>query len=582
MSGIREGKRGETYEESVRVRDYETGQAPQKSREISEEYQAGYTPGESQTDKLDRDSHIIVVVSHHHVHGGFPASHRADSLIAAPVHSGDERGFCDPCDLRPPRPATATATATATREKLAPDLRPRPLLPAFSYADVRPRTRVTSLPRRISDASSLSTSPPTPTATAGSRRRNSISVSPLTYTISPTATLVRQPLVPPPSIPYHTMSSIPKFSGDYAVDNIAPADWLRSARSCYRERGWTTSPQKMEDVKDRFISGSIADNWFKDLSAAQRSDWAAFEAAFEDRFQAIPTVTKPKAQLVDELSRMRITMADLAAPSLVVQGQTVSRLQEFAHKVLERANAASAANGENGLWGFFEALPAALRVAVGTMPATWTAMVTSLRAISETTVKIAVEEYKAGKALQDEIQALKKKLETTHLSTPVPTPKAPTYTPNVLVTPPAIIPAQPNAGTGRVPRPPPTAAAKDRLRVVIRDVIAKRAPDNPEGLQEYERQLARWNARYGTKTRDELQLEEYGYPLKPGTLPPCSGECYRCGKEANPPHKNGVPCPSATVPSLERAFRAVCGSWLGKGQSLPHTGLDTLMDTRWM
>ncbi|KAJ7055464.1 hypothetical protein C8F01DRAFT_1319194 [Mycena amicta] len=101
------------------------------------------------------------------------------------------------------------------------------------------------------------------------------------------------------------MSSIPKFSGDYAVDNIAPADWLRSACSCYRERGWTTSLQKMDDVKDRFISGSIADNWFKDLSAAQRTDWAAFEAAFEDRFQAIPTVTKPKAQLVDELSRMQ-------------------------------------------------------------------------------------------------------------------------------------------------------------------------------------------------------------------------------------------------------------------------------------
>ncbi|KAJ7048969.1 hypothetical protein C8F01DRAFT_1266323 [Mycena amicta] len=459
--------------------------------------------------------------------------------------------------LRLPRDRARDPRLPANKNTLAArELRPSRLLPGFTYAETRPRARVQSLPQKTRDDEPNSSpssqpfdSPITPL------RRNSLSLSPVTHSVLPST--LSFPTIRKRSI----MSNIPKFSGDTTTDSTSAEDWMRSCRVHYRERGGMSSADKLEDIADRFVYGSTADNWFKNMPAADKATWDLFTAAFQGRFEGVKSIEKQRPQLIDELFRMTIGMDEIAQPPLVIQGRSVVRLHAFAHRVKEAANAARVGNEEVGVWGFFEALPAPIRVVIGTQPANWSAMA-------------AVEMHTSAKGLQDQVSTLTAQFHAMQLATAKrttnPTPAANPPAPAPGRAPPAPAPPAPPAApppnappAGRQQRQPPTQADKDGLERILAQTIASMVPDTVDGHARYAGQIARWTELHGHIRRDDLKLELIGYPLSPGSVVPCSGECYRCGLITRPLHRNG-PCPAPEIPSLERAFRAVCGTWLGR------------------
>ncbi|KAJ7061185.1 hypothetical protein C8F01DRAFT_1288446 [Mycena amicta] len=550
-----------------------------------------------------RDPYCKLELHGHHVVGGSPDPAPADSADLRPVHLSTCYASFTP-RARERERERDREREPENRDELAPDLRPRPLPAVKSFAE---RYRVDSIPRR---ARTTATAPQTPEKPQRQRTRSSsLSLTPISRTVSspgtPQSPIASRPrrssislgpahlllpsttsaVAPPPQARRRlpAMATIPFFTGDRNVDTYTAPDFVKSCKTFFRVYSVVNDAEKIEECGNHFRDGTVANLWFQALTPPQSTVWAEFVTAFETRFKTVTAVAKPKPKARAELTAMRIDMAELAKPATVIHGRSIPPINNFIHRLQDKVNEAEAASEDVGLWEFFHALPDLIANAVNAMPANWTAMITALEGLSDTTVESAVNMYKASKATQDQIDALQRQMQTMRMSPMKPLavpPAAPPLVPPA-APPPGPAPAVPNANTGgrRRVRQDATEAEKNALREVLARTIALRAPDTPAGHVEYEAQVARWDRLNGNISRSEVQLERTGYPLRPGTAPPCSGECFKCGK-TTPYHRN-APCPTTVLPSLEQSFRAVCHTWLGKTNTAPAVNMVEVAGVPW-
>ncbi|KAJ7220887.1 hypothetical protein GGX14DRAFT_559670 [Mycena pura] len=128
-------------------------------------------------------------------------------------------------------------------------------------------------------------------------------------------------------------------------------------------------------------------------------------------------------------------------------------------------------------------------------------------------------------------------------------------------------------------RPPATAARRQSSAAhggrardapnVMEQAASRIPPDMPEGHQCYAAMVQAWRAHHAVASTRDSPLEVVGYPLSPGTAPPCSGECFNCGRTG---HRRAT-CPSMTpLAAFEHIFRSPCAQHLGSfSASLPST-----------
>lgn len=86
-----------------------------------------------------------------------------------------------------------------------------------------------------------------------------------------------------------------------------------------------------------------------------------------------------------------------------------------------------------------------------------------------------------------------------------------------------------------------------------------------QGFATYQDQCRAWKSEFGA---DQRVTETTGFPLRPGTAPVCSGECYACGMTGHGRHSCTAPEHQQLLPR-ERAWRAICGSILGHNRTAP-------------
>ncbi|KAJ7670117.1 hypothetical protein DFH06DRAFT_161348 [Mycena polygramma] len=375
------------------------------------------------------------------------------------------------------------------------------------------------------------------------------------------------------------MATLSFFTGDRNTDAIDAVDFIKEAEIYFRRNKVVDDAIMLKEAGDHFRNRSNADRWFttKEVKDDINGSWAKFVLLFKERFEGIYPKEKPAVQLIAELSGMRISLGDLAQDHVVVGGEKYAPMDEFLARLKDAVSAANAIKARDGVFQFHADLPAQLRAAVGDAPADWGTMITALQAIPQTTIKTAVEEYKMRAAMERNIADIQRRLAATqlgvHVAPVVVAPRAPVVAPAVVPRAPVVAPALapvgpaaqeaargPRRGAGREG----TDAEKAALRAVLAECVRLRAPNTPEGMVQYQAQLAAWRARNPGEER-LIAIETSGYPLQPGTADPCSAECWRCGFVVRPVH--GQACPGPFVPDLERRFRMVCGQWLGRTQA---------------
>jgi hypothetical protein len=323
------------------------------------------------------------------------------------------------------------------------------------------------------------------------------------------------------------------FTGDRKKDGMAAEDFLKAMRRYQRVRSVANDADKLADVADRFAHNSPAEQWWKALDASKKATWASFETEFETRFKTVLALVKPRAQLLAELTGMRITLDELAVDHVMVQAEKIAPMTEFVARVRDAVSAVNAGGSGEGVWAFHRALPVGIRSVIGDAPATWDLLLTSMESVLATAIEAAVEDHKRQRAIDNTVEQLTRRINNVRVSPVVQTApvaaQQPAVNPTAVVRPPAPV----NGGGGVAEGggangarrtqtraiPPGTDAQKARLRQIMLETNARQPPDTPDGHAQYAAQIVSWNALNGHIPQESLSHHAWNLdPVQRGML----------------------------------------------------------------
>ncbi|KAJ6450947.1 hypothetical protein C8R47DRAFT_1230022 [Mycena vitilis] len=392
---------------------------------------------------------------------------------------------------------------------------------------------------------------------------------------------------PPPFTPSRAvMELVPMFSGDLASQGSAKVStntFLKKFRAHMMDLigNATMSAQQQDTMKIKAFENyleddSPAEKWFTALQTPDANTvvttWDALEAAFKARFPAAEKAERTEQEWERELSKMRITLAELDT-TVSEGGREVYAHVQHATRMLEIAQLAGIADTSSGIWQSRDALPDPLREKVPATHANWKSYTTAIKSVDRVGLRESVAKARKTQDLERTVADLKRGTPSAPL-TPV-SKMAGQLARTALVTPrPATAPAAARGGAGANPfggaggqgnlfaapvaAPEMTDASKAHLRDIVMKLTGSMLQDDAVGRNEYARRITTFNAVHGT---NKIWLERTGYPLSPGTSPPCTKECYLCGKVTIPWHRR-ADCPGPPIPRREATFRSLCAKYL--------------------
>ena len=360
------------------------------------------------------------------------------------------------------------------------------------------------------------------------------------------------------------------FFGDRDDEN--PEDFLRSF---FRRMGTNTQDTMKSQFPNFLQADSVADEWFEDLTEKDKATWTSIEAAFRKRWPRKKAAKKTNEEYEEEVRGLELKTEELGKKETIA-GREVYTHIAWADKMSIIITGAKLENTTTHIGHVRKNLPTLLREKIGAGHANWTAFLTAIRDIDIDYIRDGVDIWRKEQAKQD---AVKKRIgELEKLVSTSPTApirqRISTFSignqPNIAPTPQQATPANTNpfttasGGQGNLftqtrannytSRPPPTQA--DRAALQVRLTKYPQHPDTDAGRKAHQAQQADWMTTHGPGTR---VTESTPYPLRPGTAPVNSGECFTCGFTGHLGRRDGSTCEGrrALHPN-EQAWRAIC------------------------
>ncbi|RXW18472.1 hypothetical protein EST38_g7385 [Candolleomyces aberdarensis] len=316
---------------------------------------------------------------------------------------------------------------------------------------------------------------------------------------------------------------------------------------------------------------SEADEWWSELDAEKKKKWSDVEAAFQERWLKAKVVKKTATEYKEELLGLKLKIEDLGRKEEVAGRETYTHIV-WADKMVRLAKGVGVESGSTYIGQVIKGLPRVLKEKVAGSYKSWDAFLTAVREVDMEYVKEGVEEYMREQKEKEESRARVKMLEAlpaTSMAALTQQMAAVNVGGNM----------QQQGGGGRGafggggqlrralpgngPRPAAQPVTPD-LQAKIRAALAAMPhhPDMVEGRQAHKEQQLEWARKHGATA---WVTEDMPYPLRPGTAPVCSGECFRCGKVGHRGAECAVPRENQLMRS-EQAWRLVCTRVLGGSQ----------------
>ena len=334
---------------------------------------------------------------------------------------------------------------------------------------------------------------------------------------------------------------------------------------------------------------SAADEWFDGLDEAGKKDWSAIEASFRKRWPRKKTVKKTVEEYEQEITNSPLKMEDLGRKETVA-GKEVHAHIAWADNMEAVVIGAKLESTNTYVGHVRRELPKLLREKVGTGHVNWTTFLQAVRDVDLDHIREGVDiwkkeedvkrkEQEERKKDQENNDALRRRIQQLEKLTASPTaPLRQQMTTFGIGDPPPTVqqtsssPANPFTGSGGGqgnlfypisnkppqqsgnPRPPATQADRAALLVCLQKY--PHHPDTESGRQAHRAQQADWARTHGVNA---MVTESTPYPLRPGTLPVGSGECFTCGFTGHLGRRDGSTCGGNRALHLhEQAWRAIC------------------------
>jgi hypothetical protein len=359
------------------------------------------------------------------------------------------------------------------------------------------------------------------------------------------------------------------FHGDKEDEN--PEDFLRSF---FRRMGTASYDVRKQQFPNFLQADSVADDWFDELTPADRKDWDAIEAAFRKRWPRKKAAKKTVEEYEEEITGLTLAMEDLGKKEKIASRDVYTHIA-WADKMETIVRGAKLEETTTYIGPVRKGLPKLIREKVGTGHSDWTEFLQAVRNVGLDHIRDGVETWKKE---QGENDALKKRVQFLEKLTASPTaPLRQQMTTFSLANPQQNSPQMPRqiipatnpftsttGGGGNLfyptqtkqsnPRPPPTQADRTALLICLQKYVQH--PDTDAGRKAHQAQQADWAKTHGPGT---TVTESTPYPLRPGTCPVGSGECFTCGYLGHMGRKDGSTCGgNRALHPHEQAWRAIC------------------------
>jgi hypothetical protein len=366
---------------------------------------------------------------------------------------------------------------------------------------------------------------------------------------------------------------LPEWGGD-EIDSISSKTFIKRFQ---RALALTkhTSNERIALLGNCMRADSTAEQWFEENIENKDLTIDDVITKFKSQFPSIEQAKKSKTDYERELEALRLDNDKLGEKETIAGIEAYTHVA-FAAKALELAKRANIDEGTSYIWQVRDKLPDIIRDKVPAGHENWTSFTNAIRNVDITHIKDNVEKRKREAKATDEINArirmleraaslqnsptagIRAQLHSTSLQPPRNTFARGTYTP-----PDPFI----SRGGGRgnlfnrapyQPRKPPTEEQKTTMTNTLASTTQHE--NTQQGREAYRNQLIEWAKLYGANTKVS---ERTPFPLKPGTAPAGSGECYGCGMVVDDREHTAASCTGVKVPVKEREWRAIVGNVMG-------------------
>ncbi|KAF5374109.1 hypothetical protein D9615_008813 [Tricholomella constricta] len=342
---------------------------------------------------------------------------------------------------------------------------------------------------------------------------------------------------------------------------------------------------KSDDVKRKLFVNYLhadgeADEWYAGLPAAVRADWDDIETAFHARWPRATVARKTAMEYEEEILALRLTEESMGLKELVA-GRDVYTHIVWADRMGALVARAGHATGSTYIGLVRRGLPSLIREKIVGAPADWTAFLATVRAVDIDHIRDGAAELRKERDRQKRLDERMRMLEA--MNSPTRAIRGQLANTSITVTAPktrqiTTLEGNPflNAGGGqgslsyatvgggrvaggtaaRTPRPPPTEADRVALRARLAEMLHH--PNTEAGRTAHQAQQRAWIEKHGAETK---VTELTAYPLRPGTLPANSNECFGCGQSGHIAPKCPLPM-ERRLNIREADWRAICRSVL--------------------
>jgi hypothetical protein len=382
------------------------------------------------------------------------------------------------------------------------------------------------------------------------------------------------PPQPKPTVEIEEMAeTVTAFQGD--VDDENPEDFLRAF---FRRMGNNSDETKLAQFPYYLQADGAADEWFDDLADEEKETWASLVTAFQKRWPRKTQAKKTDEEYEDDIMGRKLKTEDLGKKEKVA-GRDVYTHIAWADKMGITVKGAGLEKTTTYLRQVRKDLPVILREKVGTGHKNWKVFLSDVRDVEIDHIRDSMDRWNKEQANQKAIDHRIRMLEALTRSPTAPLRQqlstvAISNQPRTAVVgdpftnasggqgnlrfPATTVAPRPTKPpfTSTNPRPPPTLEQKAELRALMNTL--PHHPDTQAGRQAHQAQQNEWVRLHGYGTR---VTEKTPYPLRPGTAPVNSGECFTCGNLGHLGARTGDDCKALGYKPLhpsEQQWRAIC------------------------